>query len=127
VQDQGNPRLDMGRTIAGRKRDIATNNELTFQHPFLSSGTNACNVPRSVQESKTRCALKSSHNTSHIFSSSSGSSAMSKIIQWMLKSNYGLNASKLRSSGQVSSTRSQLSSSCSKTSAHDPFKWFMSS
>ena len=45
VQDQGNPRFDMGRTIAGRKRDIATNNELTFQHPFLSSGTNACNVP----------------------------------------------------------------------------------
>jgi carboxypeptidase family protein/TonB-dependent receptor-like protein len=45
VQDQGNPRFDMGRTIAGRKRDIATNNELTFEHPFLSSGTNPCNVP----------------------------------------------------------------------------------
>jgi len=45
VQDQGNPRFDMGRTIAGRKRDIATRNELTFGHPFLSSGTNACNVP----------------------------------------------------------------------------------
>ena len=45
VQDQGNPRFDMGRTIAGRKRDIATRNELTFGHPFLSSGTNPCNVP----------------------------------------------------------------------------------
>jgi hypothetical protein len=45
VQDQGNPRFDMGRTIAGRKRDIATGNELTFEHPFLSSGTNPCNVP----------------------------------------------------------------------------------
>ena len=44
VQDQGNPRFDMGRTIAGRKRDIATNNELTFEHPFLSSGTNSCHV-----------------------------------------------------------------------------------
>jgi hypothetical protein len=45
VQDQGNPRFDMGRTIAGRKRDIATRNELTFERPFLSSGTNPCNVP----------------------------------------------------------------------------------
>src|ERR1700682_1724424 len=45
VQDQGNPRFDMGRTIAGRKRDIATGNELTFEHPFLSSGTNTCGVP----------------------------------------------------------------------------------
>jgi hypothetical protein len=45
VQDQGNPRFDMGRTIAGRKRDIATKNELTFEHPFLSSGTNTCGVP----------------------------------------------------------------------------------
>jgi len=45
VQDTGNPRFDMGRTIAGRKRDIATGNELTFEHPFLSSGTNTCGVP----------------------------------------------------------------------------------
>jgi hypothetical protein len=45
VQDQGNPRFDMGRTIAGRKRDIATSNELSFEHPFLSSGTNTCGVP----------------------------------------------------------------------------------
>src|SRR5207245_7107094 len=45
VQDQGTPRFDMGRPIAGRKRDIATRNELTFGHPFLSSGTNPCNVP----------------------------------------------------------------------------------
>ncbi|PWU00783.1 MAG: hypothetical protein C5B51_24380 [Terriglobia bacterium] len=45
VQDQGNPRFDMGRTIAGRKRDIATGNELTFEHPFLSSGSNTCGVP----------------------------------------------------------------------------------
>ncbi len=44
VQDQGNPRFDMGRTIAGRKRDIATANELSFEHPFLSSGTNTCGV-----------------------------------------------------------------------------------
>ena len=45
VQDTGNPRFDMGRTIAGRKRDIATGNQLTFEHPFLSSGTNTCGVP----------------------------------------------------------------------------------
>jgi hypothetical protein len=44
VQDQGNARFDMGRTLAGRKRDIATANELTFEHPFLASGANPCNV-----------------------------------------------------------------------------------
>jgi hypothetical protein len=45
MQDTGNPRFDMARNAAGRRRDNPTQFfELNWNTPFLGTGTNPCNV-----------------------------------------------------------------------------------
>ncbi len=46
TQDTGNPRFDMARNLAGRRRDESNtlNPDLTFQNPFRGASANACGV-----------------------------------------------------------------------------------
>lgn len=46
IQDTGNPRFDMARNLAGRRRDesLTLTPDLTFQNPFRDAGGNACGV-----------------------------------------------------------------------------------
>lgn len=46
VQDTGNPRFDMARNLAGRRRDesLTLAPDLTFQNPFRDASANACGV-----------------------------------------------------------------------------------
>jgi hypothetical protein len=46
IQDTGNPRFDMARNLAGRRRDesITLTPDLTFQNPFRGASANVCGV-----------------------------------------------------------------------------------
>ncbi|PYR59400.1 MAG: hypothetical protein DMF91_14940 [Acidobacteria bacterium] len=46
IQDTGNPRFDMARNLAGRRRDesVTLAPDLTFQNPFRGASTNVCGV-----------------------------------------------------------------------------------
>jgi hypothetical protein len=46
TQDTGNPRFDMARNLAGRRRDeaLTLTPDLTFQSPFRDASANACGV-----------------------------------------------------------------------------------
>jgi carboxypeptidase family protein len=49
TQDTGNPRFDMARNLAGRRRDesVTLEPDLTFQSPFRGASANACGVDAS--------------------------------------------------------------------------------
>jgi hypothetical protein len=46
IQDTGNPRFDMARNLAGRRRDesLTLTPDLTFQNPFRGASANVCGV-----------------------------------------------------------------------------------